>query len=53
MKIRIEKDIVKKVKDSEELINYIIKDETNEVEFKQYDKDYFFKNFDKTVLEKI
>jgi hypothetical protein len=49
----IEKDIVKKVKDSEELINYIIKDETNEVEFKQYDKDYFFKNFDKTVFEKI
>lgn len=49
----IEKDIVKKVKDSEELINYIIKDETNEIQFKEYDKDYFFKNFDKTVFEKI
>lgn len=47
----IEKDIVKKVKDSEELIDYIIKDETNEIQFKEYDKDFFFKNYDKTVFK--
>lgn len=47
----IERDIVKKVKDSEELIDYIIKDETNEIQFKEYDKDFFFKNYDKTVFK--
>lgn len=47
----IEKDIVKKVKDSEELIDYIIKDETNEIQFMEYDKDFFFKNYDKTVFK--
>lgn len=49
----IEKNIVKKVKDSEELIDYIIKDETNEIQFKEYDKDYFFKNYDKTVFKDL
>ena len=46
----IEKDIVKKVKNSEELINYI----TNEdLSIQEYDKDYFFKNFDKTIFKDI
>ena len=49
----IEKDIVKKVKNSKELINYIIKNENNEIELKEYDKDYFFKNFDKTIFKDI
>lgn len=49
----IEKNIVKKVKNSEELIDYIIKDENNEIEFKEYNKDYFFKNFDKTIFNDI
>ena len=49
----IEKNIVKKVKNSEELINYIIKDENNEIELKEYDKGYFFKNFDKTIFKDI
>ncbi|MDO5820036.1 MAG: sialyltransferase, partial [Methanobrevibacter sp.] len=49
----IEKNIVKKVKNSEELIDYIIKDENNKIEFKEYNKDYFFKNFDKTIFKKI
>ena len=49
----IEKNIVKKVKNSEELIDYIIKDETKEILFKEYDKDYFFKNFDETIFKKI
>jgi hypothetical protein len=48
----IEKNIVKKVKNSEELIDYIIKDETKEILFKEYDKDYFFKNFDETIFKK-
>ena len=46
----IDKDIVKKVKSSEELINYI----TNEnISIQEYDKDYFFKNFDETIFKKI
>ena len=46
----IEKDIVKKVKSSEELINYI----TNEnISLQEYDKDYFFKNFDETIFKNI
>lgn len=46
----IDRDIVKKVKSSEELINYI----TNEnISIQEYDKDYFFKNFDETIFKKI
>ena len=46
----IDKDIVKKVKSSEELINYI----TNEnISIQEYDKDYFFKSFDETIFKKI
>ena len=46
----IDKNIVKKVKNSEELINYI-NDENLSIQ--EYDKDYFFKNFDKTIFKKI
>ena len=46
----IEKDIVKKVKNSEELINYI---NNEKLSIQEYDKDYFFKNFDKTIFKDI
>ena len=46
----IEKDIVKKVKSSEELINYI---NNENISIQEYDKDYFFKNFDETIFKKI
>ncbi|MBE6512134.1 MAG: sialyltransferase [Methanobrevibacter olleyae] len=46
----IEKDIVKKVKSSEELINYIINEN---ISLQEYDKDYFFKNFDETIFKNI
>ena len=46
----IGKDIVKKVKNSEELINYI---NNENMIIQEYDKDYFFKDYDKTVFEKI
>lgn len=46
----IEKDIVKKVKKSEELINYI---NNENLSIQEYDKDYFFKNFDKTIFKDI
>ena len=49
----IDKNIVKKVKSSEELINYLKEDEENEIIFKEYDKDYFFKNFDETIFKNI
>ena len=49
----IEKNIVKKVKNSEELIDYIKKEEDNEISFMQYDKDYFFKSYDKTIFNEI
>ena len=49
----IDKNIVKKVKNSEELINYLKEDEENEIIFKEYDKDYFFKNFDETIFKNI
>ncbi|WP_405323103.1 sialyltransferase [Methanobrevibacter sp.] len=46
----IEKDIVKKVKSSEELINYI---NNENISIQEYDKDYFFKNFDETIFKNI
>ena len=46
----IEKDIAKKVKSSEELINYINNENLSNQE---YDKDYFFKNFDETIFKNI
>ena len=46
----IDKDIVKKVKSSEELINYI---NNENISIQEYDKDYFFKNFDETIFKKI
>ena len=46
----IDKDIVKKVKNSEELINYI---NSENISIQEYDKDYFFKNFDETIFKKI
>ena len=46
----INKDIVKKVKSSEELINYI---NNENISIQEYDKDYFFKNFDETIFKKI
>ena len=46
----IDKDIVKKVKNSEELINYI---NNENISIQEYDKDYFFKNFDETIFKKI
>ena len=46
----IDKDIVKKVKSSEELINYI---NSENISIQEYDKDYFFKNFDETIFKKI
>lgn len=49
----IDKNIVKKVKNSEELINYLKEDEENEIIFKEYDKNYFFKNYDKTIFKNI
>ena len=49
----IDKNIVKKVKNSKELIDYLKEDEKNEIIFKEYDKDYFFKNFDETIFKKI
>ena len=49
----INKNIVKKVKSSEELINYLKEDEDNEIDLKEYDKDYFFKNYDQTIFKNI
>ncbi|MBO6104425.1 MAG: hypothetical protein J6O99_00830, partial [Methanobrevibacter sp.] len=46
----IDKDIVKRVKSSEELINYI---NNGNISIQEYDKDYFFKNFDETIFKKI
>ena len=46
----IDKDIVKKVKNSEELINYI---NNENISIQEYDKDYFFKNFDETIFKNI
>lgn len=46
----IDKDIVKKVNSSEELINYI---NNENISIQEYDKDYFFKNFDETIFKKI
>ena len=46
----IDKDIVKKVKNSEELINYI---NNENISIKEYDKNYFFKNYDKTIFKNI
>ena len=46
----IDKDIVKKVKNSEELINYI---NNENISIQEYDKDYFFKNFDENIFKKI
>ena len=46
----IDKDIVKKVKNSEELINYI---NSEKISIQEYDKDYFFKNFDETIFKNI
>lgn len=49
----MEKNIVKKVKNSEELIDYIVKDENNKMELKEYNKDYFFKNYEKSIFKDI
>ena len=49
----IDKNIVKKVKSSEELINYLKEDKDNEIDLKEYDKDYFFKNYDRTIFKNI
>ena len=46
----IDKNIVKKVKNSEELINYI---NNENISIKEYDKNYFFKNYDKTIFKNI
>ena len=46
----IDKDIVKKVKNSEELINYI---NNENISIQEYDEDYFFKNFDETIFKNI
>ncbi|SFL14685.1 hypothetical protein SAMN02910297_00007 [Methanobrevibacter olleyae] len=46
----IDKNIVKKVKNSEELINYL---KEEKIDLKEYDKDFFFKNYDKTVFGEI
>lgn len=46
----IDRDIVKKVNSSEELINYI---NNENISIQEYDKDYFFKNFDETIFKKI
>ena len=46
----IDKNIVKKVSGSEELINYIKEEELN---LKDYDKDFFFKSFDERIFNKI
>lgn len=46
----IDKDIVKKVNSSAELINYI---NNENISIQEYDKDYFFKNFDETIFKKI
>ena len=46
----IDKDIVKKVKNREELINYI---NNENISIQEYDKDYFFKNFDETIFKNI
>ena len=46
----IEKDIVKKVKNSEELINYLKEEKIN---LKDYNKDYFFKNYDESIFNEI
>ena len=47
----IDKNIVKKVNDSEELIKYI--NEGEGLVLKEYDKDYFFKNFDENIFNEI
>ena len=49
----IDKNIVKKVNDSAELIDYLKKEEKEDIEFKEYDKNYFFKNYDKDVIKNI
>ena len=46
----MEKSIVKKVKNSEELINYI---NSEKISIQEYDKNYFFKSFDETIFKKI
>ena len=46
----IDKNIVKKVENSEEIIDYL---KEEKIYLKEYDKDYFFKTFDKGLFEKI
>ena len=46
----IDKSIVKKVSGSEELISYIKEEDLN---LKDYDKDFFFKSFDESIFNKI
>lgn len=46
----IDKNIVKKVKNSEELIDYINDEKIN---VQDYDNDFFFKNFDKAVFNEM
>ena len=46
----ISKSIVKKVKNSEELIDYLNEEE---IDFKEYDKDYFFKSYDESIFNEI
>ena len=46
----IDKNIVKKVKNSNEIIDYL---KEEKIDLKEYDKDYFFKNYDNAIFEKI
>ena len=46
----IDKNIVKKVKNSEEIIDYL---KEEKIDLKEYDKDYFFKRYDDAIFEKI
>ena len=46
----IDKNIVKKVKNSEEVINYINEEK---IDLQEYDKDFFFKNYDSSIFKDI
>ena len=46
----IDKNIVKKVENSEEIIDYL---KEEKIDLKEYDKDYFFKSYDDAIFEKI
>ena len=46
----IDKNIVKKVKNSEEVINYINEEK---IDLQEYDKNFFFKNYDSSIFNDI